>query len=416
MTIMRRRTFLSGAAAAGVSMLPALESSQRASGPWDLVIRGGELIDPSQQLRARRDVAIHRGQIAAIEPSVPAAAARSISAAGLFVVPGLVDIHAHVYDRGAAFGLSADAIAPLAGTTTFVDAGTAGANTYQGLHDWIIRSAASRVLAFVNISRIGLAGMPVGELLNLNYADVDAAAAVAIAHRDVVLGIKVRQGRAMVGDNGLEPLRRAIAAAERAGPGTRVMCHIGDVPASLTELLDMLRPGDILTHAYSGAGNNVVQNGRLLPAALAAKARGVLIDVGHGGASFDYTIAEPAIEQGLVPDTIGADLHSDSIKTPGKPYLPWVMSKMMRVGLTLDQVIAMTTINPARIIGRVPKLGTLQVGAPADVTLMRIIDKPIAIPDAAGHTRVGDSYLCPVETIRAGRSLGRRAPESFPYP
>jgi dihydroorotase len=409
-----RREFL-GAAAAGLSVVSAPQDPAPAR--WDLVIRGGEVIDPSQQLRARRDIAIHRGLVAAVAPSIPAGAAvRTISAAGLMVMPGLVDIHAHVYDRAAAFGLSADTLAPLAGTTTFVDAGTAGANTFQGLRDWIIRAARSRVLAFVNLSRIGLAGMPVGELLNLNYADVAAAAVVVASHRDVVLGVKVRQGRVMVGDNGLEPLRRAIAAAERAGTGARVMCHIGDVPASLTELLDMLRPGDILTHAYSGAGNNTVQNGRLLPAALAAKARGVLIDVGHGGASFDYTIAEPAIEQGLVPDTIGADLHSDSIKTRGKPYLPWVMSKMMRLGLTLDQVVAMTTINPARIIGRVPKLGTLQVGAPGDVTIMRMVDTPIAIEDAAGHSRMGQGYLCPVETIRGGRSLGRRAPASFPYP
>ena len=384
---------------------------------WDLLIRGGELIDPSQRLRGRRDLAIHKGRIAAVEPNIPAAsAARVISAGGLMVLPGLVDMHAHVYERGAAFGLSADTLAPLTGTTTFVDAGTAGAGNFDGLQRWVIGGAKSRVFAFVNISRIGLAGMPVGELLNLNYADVDAAAQVVADHRDVVLGVKVRQGRALVGDNGLEPLRRAIAAAERSGTRARVMCHIGDVPASLSELLDLLRPGDILTHVYSGAGNNVVQNGRVLPAALAAKARGVIIDVGHGGASFDYTIAQPAIEQGLVPDTIGADLHSDSIKTRGKPYLPWVMSKLMTLGLTLEQVVAMTTVNPARVIDRVPGLGTLQVGAPGDVTIVKMVEKPVVLEDAVGHGRNSGSYLCPVETIRGGQSLGRRDPALFPYP
>jgi len=406
-----RREFIGTAAFAAAALLPAPDP------PWDLVIKDGEVIDPSQRLRGRHDVAIHHGLIAAVTPTIASdAAARTISAAGLLVIPGLVDIHAHVYDRAAAFGLSADSLSPLAGTTTFVDAGTSGANNFDGLHEWIIKRTRSRVFAFVNVSRIGLAGMPVGELLNLNYADVDACAAVVAANPDVVLGVKVRQGRAMVGDNGLEPLRRAIAAAERTGRNARVMCHIGDVPASLTELLDMLRPGDILTHAYSGAGNNTVQDGKLLPAAMAAKSRGVVIDVGHGGASFDYTIAEPAIRQGLVPDTIGADLHADSIKTRGKPYLPWVMTKMMALGLTLEQVIAMTTINPARIIGRLSKLGTLQVGAPADVTIMQMVEKPVAVEDAAGHTRMQPRYLCPVETIRAGRSFGRRAAGSFPYP
>src|SRR5262249_10853222 len=155
----------------------------------------------------------------------------------------------------------------------------------------------------------------------------------------------------------------------------------GDAPGDLTQLLGLLRPGDILTHTYSGAGNNTVQEGRLLPAALAAKKRGVIIDVGHGGGSFDYTVAEPAIAQGLTPATISSDIHAVSGNTPGMPYLPWVMSKFLNLGFSLEEVVAMATVNPARVIGRVDKLGTLQVGAPADIAIVELVEAPVSFVD-----------------------------------
>jgi dihydroorotase len=154
-------------------------------------------------------------------------------------------------------------------------------------------------------------------MLNIDYANVDAAAKVLAENRDVCLGIKVRESLDVVGQNGLEPLKRALAAAERSGTGARVMCHIGNAPGDLSELLDLLRPGDVLTHAYSGAGNNTVVNGRLLDTAVAAKRRGVIIDVGHGGGSFDCTVAEPAIARGLTPDTISSDVHAISVTRRG---------------------------------------------------------------------------------------------------
>jgi dihydroorotase len=192
-----------------------------------------------------------------------------------------------------------------------------------------------------------------------------------------------------------------------AGKGYRVMCHIGGAPGNLADLLDLLRPGDILTHAYSGAGNNTVQNGRLLPAALAAKQRGVIIDVGHGGGSFDFTVAEPAIQQGMPPDTISSDIHSVSINTPGYPTLPWVMSKFMAMGFSVEDVVAKATIEPAKLIGRVPGLGTLQVGAPADIAVMDLVDGPVELVDTRQNMRRGDKKLVPVLTIRGGRPFGR---------
>ena len=200
------------------------------------------------------------------------------------------------------------------------------------------------------------------------------------------------------------------------------MCHIGGVETRelMSQILDLLRPGDMLTHAYSGAPNlssqftNIVQDGRLLPAALAAKQRGVIFDVGHGGGSFDYTVAEPAIEQGCPPDTISSDIHVFSGNTPGMPpYLPWVMSKFMGLGFTLEQVVTMATATPAKVIDRVPKLGTLQVGAPADIAIMELVEGPVSFVDTRNNTRTGQAHLKPVQTVTAGVPFGR--PYNAPF-
>jgi len=411
-TVAGRRGFLVKGGALAVASLTALADEK-----FDLVIRGGEVIDPSQSLRARRDVGIRWGRIVAVEPSIDAARAlQSIDATGHLVLPGLVDLHAHVYPQGSALGLPADELAPYTATTTYVSAGDAGAGNFSALKHYIIAQTRCRIFAFVHISRIGLAGFPVGETLNIDYADVDAAAKTLAENADVALGVKVRMSKSVVGNHGLEPLDRAIAAAEQAGSGFRVQCHIGDAPGDLCALLDRLRPGDILTHCYSGAGNNVVQAGKILPAAMAAKARGVIIDVGHGGGSFDYTVAEAAIAQGLLPDTISSDIHAVSGNTPGQPYLPWVMSKFLNLGFGLEQVVAMATLHPARVIGRVEKLGTLQVGGPADVSILQLVEEPVSFVDTRGNRREGTCWLKPVQAVRAGRPFGRPYPMPFAYP
>ena len=389
----------------------------RAEDRFDLVIRGGEVIDPSAGLRGKRDVGIRWGRVVALEAGIAAErAAQSIDATGKLVLPGLVDLHAHVYPQASALGLPADELVPFTATTTYVSAGDAGANNFSAFKHYIIAQSRSRIFAFVHISSIGLAGFPVGEEVNLDYLDVEAAARTVAENADVAIGVKVRISKNVVGANALEPLKRALAAAERAGGGARVMCHIGDAPGDLTQLLELLRPGDVLTHTYSGAGNNTVQDGRLLPAALAAKKRGVIIDVGHGGGSFDYTVAEPAIAQGLTPDTISSDIHAVSGNTPGMPYLPWVMSKFLNLGLSLEEVVAMATVNPARVIGRVDKLGTLQVGASADVAIVELVEAPVNFVDTRKNTRQGSRWLKPVQTVRAGRPFGRPYPQPFSYP
>jgi len=418
-----RRHVLTGAAS--LALTAAAGPAFAAMGPddkFDLVIKGGEVLDPSQSLRGRRDVGIRYGVIEAVEPDIPAARAlRVIDAGGKLVTPGLVDLHCHVYPYGSAIGIPADELIAHQCTTTCVSAGDAGANNFAGFRRFIVAQTRTRLYAFVHIANVGLTPSPLPELYNLDFAQVDACAKTVAENADIAIGVKVRMSENVIARNGAEPLRRAIKACEMAGTGGRVMAHIGGVEnaALMVEILDLLRPGDILTHAFSGAPNlagaftNIVQDGRLLPAALAAKRRGVIFDVGHGGGSFDYTIAEAAIAQGCPPDTISSDIHVVSGNTPGMPYLTWVMSKFLGLGFTLEQVIAMATINPAKVINRAPKLGTLQIGAPGDVAIMELVEGPVAFVDTRNNARNGKAHLKPVQTVTAGVAFGR--PYGLPF-
>ncbi|GAC1348857.1 MAG: amidohydrolase/deacetylase family metallohydrolase [Vulcanimicrobiaceae bacterium] len=432
-----RKDFIAANAAAGAAALIAAETppavaANAKSQPalafdardphitYDLLVTGGDVIDPAQRLNGKRDVAIKNGQIAALlAPGTAVKTAQTIDASGRIVTPGLVDMHCHYYHQVSGIGLPADEMMHLTATTTGVDAGDAGYSTFSGFRHFVIGQARTRHFAFVHIASIGLAGDPikVGELFNIDYADVDRCAKAVAENRDVVLGVKVRLSKNVVGNNGIEPLRRAIRAAEIAGPWARVMAHIGNCDAPLADVLEMMRPGDIITHCYSGAAgtNNIVVGGTLLPAALRAKKRGVLFDVGHGGGSFDVTIAKAAIAQGLPPDTISSDVHSVSIQSPGRPLFPNVVSKFLALGFSLDDAIAKATSEPARIIDRVPGLGTLAVGAPADLAVFRIVEGPVTFVDTNKNSFTGTRYLDPVKVVKGGRPHGLPFPDPFTY-
>src|SRR5437868_2698999 len=323
-----RRDFLvaAGSVAAATAFSGSARAVMRPEDKFDLVIKGGDVLDPSQSLRGRRDIGIRYGIIEALEPGIPAERAlRVLDASGKLVTPGLVDLHTHVYPYGSAIGIPADELIGHQCTTTCVSAGDAGANNFAAFRRFIVAQTRTRLCAFIHIANTGLASFPIAELTNINIADVGLAARAIAENADIVIGAKVRMSENVIAKNGIEPLKRAIAACEQAGTGGRVMVHIGGVEtrALMSQILDLMRPGDILTHAYSGAPNlagdftNIVQDGRRLPAALAAKQRGVVFDVGHGGGSFDYTVAEVAIPQGCPPDTISSDIHVFSGNTPG---------------------------------------------------------------------------------------------------
>ncbi|XUM19907.1 amidohydrolase family protein [Bradyrhizobium oligotrophicum S58] len=417
MSALSRRKFLLSSGAAAMAALSGPAGA--AMGPadkFDLVIKGGDVIDPSQSLRGKRDIGIRWGVVEAVEPEIPAERAlRSIDAAGRLVMPGLIDLHSHVYPYGSAIGIPPDELVQFQGTTTVVSAGDAGVNNLAALRRFIAAQSRARIYAFVHIANNGLSAFPVAELYNIDNAQVDACAMALAENPDFLLGVKVRMSENVIFKHGLEPLKRGIKACELCGWPARMMVHIGGVETGelMSQILDLLRPGDILTHAYSGAPNmggaftNIVQDGKLLPAALAAKQRGVLFDVGHGGGSFDFTVAEVAIPGGCGPDTISSDIHVFSGNSPGVPFLPNVMAKFIAMGFSLEQVVSMATSAPAKIINRAPKIGTLQVGAPADVAIMDLVEGPISFVDTRGNKRDGKLQLKPVQTVINGVPFGR---------
>jgi dihydroorotase len=418
MSALSRRNFLalSGSVAAATLSGRFANAAMGPNDKFDLVIKGGDVLDPSQSLRGKRDIGIRWGAIEAIENEIPAArAAKTIDATGKLVTPGLIDLHSHVYPYGSAIGIPADELAQFQCTTTMVSAGDAGVNNLAALRRYIVAQSRTRIYAFVHIANNGLSAFPVAELYNIDNAQMEACAMALAENPDFLLGVKVRMSENVIYKHGLEPLKRAIQACELCGWPAKMMVHIGGVETGqlMSDILNLLRPGDVLTHSYSGAPNNagaftnIVQDGKLLPAALAAKQRGVIFDVGHGGGSFDFTVAEVAIPGGCGTDTISSDIHVFSGNSPGMPYLPNVMSKFMTLGYTLEQVVAMATTAPAKIINRAPKIGTLQVGAPGDVAIMELVEGPVTFVDTRNNKRDGKALLKPVQTVINGVPFGR---------
>src|SRR4051795_1435044 len=333
MSALSRRNFLSLSGSVAAATLSG-RLAGAAMGPndkFDLVIKGGDVLDPSQSLRGKRDIGIRWGMIEAVEADIPAArAAKMIDASGKLVTPGLIDLHSHVYPYGSAIGIPADELVQFQGTTTVVSAGDARGHKPAGPRPHNLAATPGRMYAFVHIANNGLSAFPVAELYNIDNAQMEACAMALTENPDFLIGVKVRMSENVIFKHGLEPLKRAIKACEMCGWPAKLMVHIGGVETGelMSQILDLLRPGDVLTHAYSGAPNiagaftNIVQDGRLLPAALSAKQRGVIFDVGHGGGSFDFTVAEVALPGGCGPDTISSDTHVFSGNSPGVPYLP----------------------------------------------------------------------------------------------
>lgn len=289
MPALSRRDFLAlSTSVAALGLAAPVRATMRPNDKYDLVIRGGEVLDPSQSLRARRDIGIRWGIIETVQETIPAERAlESIDAAGKLVMPGLIDLHCHVYPYGSAIGIPADELVQFQATTTVVSAGDAGVNNLAALRRFIVAQTRARMYAFVHIANNGLSAFPAAELYNIDVAQTEACAMALAENAYFLLGVKVRMSENVIYKHGLEPLKRGIQACEMCGWPAKMMVHIGGVETKelMSQILDLLRPGDVLTHAYSGAPNmsnvftNIVQDGKLLPAALAAKQRGVMFDV-----------------------------------------------------------------------------------------------------------------------------------------
>jgi dihydroorotase len=286
-----------------------------------------------------------------------------------------------------------------------VDAGSSGANTFPGFRRWVIEPAQGRILAYLNISATGQIDPFLGELHDLRFADPARAAAVALANPDVIVGFKVRLSEMLAGPNGLAGLDRAIEAGRATG--LPVMAHIGGTPFDIEEALVRMRPGDIVTHAYTGWQPGAIINdvGRLVPGAREARERGVRFDVGHGAGSFTWPVAEAAVADGFRPDTISSDLHRFNIASPVHD-LATTLSKFLLLGLSIDDVVAMATTAPAAALGAAGRtLGRLAVGAEADVTVLRLEDGRFTLTDSAGTPREARQRLVPTAVVRAGQAL-----------
>jgi dihydroorotase len=381
--------------------------------PYEVLLTGGRVIDPANGLDAVCDVAIAEGRIAEIAPEVDRTkAVRWIDASERLVVPGLIDIHAHVNHRGARNGLDPDLAGVASGVTTVVDAGSAGSAAYEGFHHHIVRKAATEVLAFVHIARHGLAHVP--EATTMDDVDVGATASIVTDYPEVI-GVKVRACGPAIERYGMEFINLAIRAAREAQ--APVMVHIGDAnfgrsDTITAELLPSLEAGDIVTHVYTGApGRAIDGQGQVLAELREARERGVWLDAAHGRYNLSFDVAKSMADQGFAPDTISTD-----ITRPGRPgpvgSMTHTMSKFLALGFGLTDVVAMSTHRPATLLGR-SDLGTLAVGSPADLAVLELVEGARTFVDGQGKTLVGTTSIRPVLTFKNG---AQHSPDYGPFP
>jgi dihydroorotase len=371
---------------------------------YDLVIHGGHIIDPANGLDARLDLGIVDGRISAVDPAISSANADDvIDASGMLVVPGLVDLHVHVYWGVADLSIKAGPNDLARGTTTIVDAGSAGANTMPGFREYVMEPFPGRVLAFINISAMGQIDPILGENHDARYLIAERASEVARADREHIVGIKVRLTESLSGPNALLALDRALEAGSAAE--VPVMAHIGDSTATTDEIMLRLRPGDIVTHAFTDRRNGIFDDrGRVHASAIEARARGVRFDIGHGAGSFAFARAEAALAEGFGPDTISSDLHRFNVNGPVWDLVT-TLSKFLHLGLSLHEVIRLATVAPARALGRIKEFGTLTPGSLADVAVLRLEEGRFTFTDSFGASVTGRQRLVPFTTLKNGRRV-----------
>src|SRR6267143_1794125 len=371
--------------------LPSL-SYQEITMPFDLVLRGGRVIDPSQKLDAVTDVAFAGGKVVRVgnELSVdPGTDVRDVS--GYIVTPGLIDLHTHVYWGGTSLGIDAEEFCRTSGVTTAVDTGSAGPGNFAGFRKHVIERSQVRILAYLHVSHAGIFGFSdrvmVGESADLRLMNPIDAVEVANANRDVIVGIKVRVGLHASGTSGAVPLRIALEVAEAVG--MPLMAHIDHPPPSYEEVIGMLRPGDILTHAFRPFPNSpATMQGTVKREVLDARKRGVRFDIGHGKGSFAFKTARAMLANGFLPDTISSDVHALCINGPAFDQVT-TMSKFLCLGMPLTDVIAASTVNAAFALKR-PELGSLKPGSVGDATILSISDGRFDYVDVVGEHLAGD--------------------------
>jgi dihydroorotase len=371
----------------------------------DLILKGGRIIDPSQRLDAVADIGFSDGKVAGIGAHFAADPATEVlDVSGHLVTPGLIDLHTHVYWGGTSLGIDAEQFCRTSGVTTCIDTGSAGPGNFVGFRKHVIEPSAVRILAYLHISFAGIFAFSktvmVGESEELRLMAPSEAVEVAEANRDVIVGIKVRVGRGSSGASGAAPLDIALQAANQAG--IPLMCHIDFPPPSYEDVLERLRPGDVLTHAFRPFPNAPIDHqGRIKDAVLRARHRGVLFDIGHGKGSFAFKTARGMLANSFYPDTISSDIHSLCINGPVFDQVT-TLSKFLCMGMPLPDVIAATTVNAAIALKR-PELGTLKPGSIGDATILSVHKGEFDYVDVVGEHMVGDKRIFSDGVVIAGR-------------
>lgn len=368
---------------------------------FDVLISGGTVLDPANHIHELCDVGLKDGRVAAVGQTL-GQAHNVIDATGYYVVPGLIDLHTHVYKDVSFFGIEADDLCPRTGVTTSIDTGTAGWINYRGLERYVIERSSTRILAYVNLSGVGLPWRR-GEMVFEGYVSPEECAKAVLNHPKTTLGVKARLYAGVGGDRDVRDLLKlAVDAAERCEKP--LMIHVSNADVPLEDMLSLLRTGDIVTHCFHGTNPASIldDKGKVLSQARDARDKGVIFDIGHGLGSFSYDIGRAAMEDGFPPDTISSDIHTLNIDGPVYD-LPTTMSKFLNLGMPLDEVIARTTIEPAKVIDRAEDLGHLSVGAAGDVAILELENGSFELTDSMQKVLMGEQRLTCRASVRDGK-------------